>query len=181
MQELEKRIALLRLLIADLGNKKTQLAEMEEQYRVQLSRIVEFVVYREGDPSNALSLMSEVQGKLDEVMQTSAHLNMMAEKASTELEALLLTKRVAEARSQLSQLEERQKELSSRLSHMSGEERGRRSARAAPTMDDFRAINEEVANVSQEISRLHNLITEASERAARTVHASPTSRSQGEE
>jgi hypothetical protein len=180
MQELDKRIALLRLLIADLGSKKTQLAEMEEQYRVQLSRIIEFVVYREGDPANALSLMSEVQGKLDEVTQTSAHLAMMAEKASTELEVLLLTKRVAEARSQLGQLEERQKELSGRLSHIS-EHESERLAAESPTLDDIRAINEEVANVSREIHRLHTLITEASERAVRTVQTSPASRGQAEE
>ena len=36
---------------------------MEEQYRAQLARIVDFVVYREGDVANALSLMAEVQSR----------------------------------------------------------------------------------------------------------------------
>jgi len=44
MQELEKRIALLRLLLADIGSKLSQLSNMEGQYRDQLARIVDFVV-----------------------------------------------------------------------------------------------------------------------------------------
>src|SRR5436190_9080620 len=101
MQELEKRIGHLRILLADVAGKQTQLSEMESQYRAQLSRVVEFVVTREGNVGNALSLMSEVQAKLDEVVQTSAHLGVIANRANAELEVLLLTKRVAEARSQL--------------------------------------------------------------------------------
>ena len=63
MQELDKRIGMLRIMLADVEGKRVQLADMEKQYHAQLSRIVEFVVYREGDVGNALSLMSEVQLK----------------------------------------------------------------------------------------------------------------------
>jgi len=76
---------------------------MENQYRSQLASVVEFVVYREGDVGNALSLMAEVQAKLNEVLSSSNHLEMIAARANTELEVLLLTKRVAEARSQLAE------------------------------------------------------------------------------
>src|SRR3712207_3080402 len=118
MQELDKRIGLLRLLIADVEAKQAQVSQMGNQYRMQLTHIIEFVVYREGDVGNALSLMAEVQGKLDEVLQTGSHLEMLASKARMELEVLVLTKGVAEARSQLVNLEERQKELSSRMHHV---------------------------------------------------------------
>lgn len=174
MQELEKRIGLLRLLLADLAGKQDQLAGMEVQYRTQLNRIVDFVVYREGDVANALSLMSEVQGKLDEVTQTLAHLAMISQKASTELEVLVLTKRVADARSQLSKLQERQQELSTRLSRMSGEQSVVPEAEAlelsseSARLDEIRAIHEEI---DREISRLNELITDASEKAARTVQS----------
>ena len=168
MQELEKRIGLLRILLADVAGKQVQLADMERQYRGQLTRIVEFVVYREGDVGNALALMTDVQTKLDEVTQTVAHLEMIATKGTMELEVLLLTKRVAEARSQLTQLEERQQELASRLVGLSGADRAASPTVAddAAEMDDIRGIYDEVES---EISRLNTLITEASERAARTV------------
>ena len=171
MQELEKRLGLLRLMLADIQGKKKQLAEMEAQYRAQLNRIVEFVVYREGDVGNALSLMTEVQGKLDEVVQTSRHLGMIESEANTELEVLVLTKRVAEARSQLSTLVERQRELAAKLSPLSEVNRPVEEPPPSPedeTIEDVRAIYDQVEG---EISRLHSLITEASERAARTVQS----------
>jgi hypothetical protein len=172
MQELEKRIGLLRLLLADIQGKESQLGEMEEQYRAQLSRIVDFVVFREGDVANALSLMAEVQGKLAEVEQTTGHLRMVQERAALELDALLLTKRVAEARSQLAELEARQHELVERLSHLPGGEVIISEATGFEgQIDDIRVIHDEVEDVAREISRLNSLITEASERAARTIQA----------
>lgn len=175
MPELEKRIGLLRLLLADIVGKQEQLTEMEAQYRTQLARIVEFVVFREGDVGNALSLMSEVQGKLDEVTQTSVHLKLIAHKATTELEVLLLTKRVSEARSQLARLQERHEELSERLSRFSEPQASVQQASLQgdeaerEEIEELRAIHLEV---EREIARLNDLITDASERAARTVQQS---------
>jgi len=167
MQELDKRISLLRLLLADLEGKRSQLHEMESQYAAQLSRIVEFVVYREGDVANALSLMQEVQSKLDEVVQTQTHLGLIAQKAGTELEVLVMTKRVAEARSQLARLEERQQELAERLAYMSGlDDKMREMAADASEIEDIKAIHDEV---EREIERLNSLISEVSERAARSI------------
>jgi chromosome segregation ATPase len=168
MPELEKRIGLLRILLVDIASKQEQLAEMERQYRMQLTRVVDFVVYREGDVSNALSLMSEIQQKLDEVLQTRVHLETLESKSQTELEVLVLTKRVAEARSQLALLQERQQELSTRLAHLSGasENEEEMTSEPAAEVEEIRAIYVEVEG---EIARLHSLITDASERAAKTV------------
>lgn len=171
MQELEKRIALLRLLLADIGSKLSQLSNMEGQYRDQLARIVDFVVYREGDVSNAVSLMSEVQDKLDEVVRTRGHIKMIEQRANTELDVLVLTKHVSEARSQLAELEARQQELSERLSHLPPTEAGPAASGFDGQDYDIRQIHDEVAAVSHEMARLNDLITEASERAARTVQA----------
>ena len=169
MQELEKRIGLLRILLADISNKQKSLSQMESQYRSQLATAVDFVVYREGDVSNALSVMSEVQTKLDEVVSTLSHLEMIAARANTELEVLLLTRRVAEARSQLAELEERQQSITARLSQqLSGVDLGQSitSPEDTATVEEIRAIYDEI---EREIARLHKLITEASERAARTI------------
>jgi hypothetical protein len=157
-------------MLADVEGKQAQLSQMEEQYRAQLSRVVEFAVYRDGDVGNALSLMSEIQAKLNEVLQTSEHLGMIGRKAGAELEVLLLTKRVAEARSQLTKLEERQQALAAKLAHLS-EEAGSStivSGGESSEVEDIKAIYEEVET---EIARLHTLITDASERAARSIHS----------
>lgn len=170
MQELEKRIGQLRLLLADLQGKHAQLAEMENQYRTQLTRIVEFVVYRDGEVGNALSLMSEVEAKLNEVLTSVAHLAMLESKTSMELEVMLLTKRVSEARSQLTVLLEQQQELSARLATLSGASEGAVETHTleqeTAQMEEIRAVYNEVES---EITRMHKLITEASDRAASTV------------
>ena len=169
MQELEKRIGLVRIMLADISNKQKSLSQVEGQYRSQLATVVDFVVYREGDVGNALGVMSEVQTKLDEVLSTLSHLEMIAARANTELEVLLLTKRVTEARSQLAELEERQQTLTARLSQqLSGPEldQSTLSSEDTATVEDIRAIYDEI---EREIARLHKLITEASERAARTI------------
>ncbi|MDQ6694987.1 MAG: hypothetical protein M3014_11315 [Chloroflexota bacterium] len=172
MQELEVRIGLLRLLLADIQGKQAQLLDMEKQYRVQLTRVVEFVVYREGNLDNALNLMAEVQGKLDEVLKTSTHLSMVAGKAVIELEVLNLTKRVAEARSQLGELEQRRRTLSEKLESVVGGEGTEERYTLEPVqVDTIRSINDEVEIVVEEIQRLNTLITEASERAAQTVQS----------
>jgi hypothetical protein len=177
MQELEKRIGQLRIVLADIQGKHVQLAEMENQYRVQLSRIVEFVVYREGEVGNALSLMAEVETKLNEVTTSIVHLAMLESKTSMELEVMLLTKRVSEARSQLTGLLEQQQELAARLEKMSGVSEGAVETHTieeeAAQMEEIRAIYDEVES---EITRLHKLITEASERAANTVQPKTKSR-----
>src|SRR5436305_3030875 len=170
MQELEKRIGLLRLLLADVQGKQAQVTDMEEQYKAQLSRIVDFVVYREGDVANALSLMADLQGKQDEVAQTSGHLKMVEERARAELDVLDLTKRVAEARSQLVELEGRQQELAQRLSHLpTSEVEPAEATGFEGRFDDMNHIQDEVAEVAKQIARLNSLITEASDRAARTI------------
>lgn len=174
MQEIGKRIGLLRLLLADIQSKQAQIDETEGQYRAQLGRIVDFVVYRDGDVGNALSLMSEVQGKLDEVLQTKRHLAQITEQANLELEVLVVTRRVSEARSQLTELERRQQELSTRLLSASHDRPEEPAHLALDTgqREHIRAISDEVTEVATEIERLHKLITEASERAARTIQVS---------
>src|SRR5438445_13001405 len=101
MLELEKRIGLLRLLLADIEGKQERVLEMEGQYRAQQAKVVEFVVYRDGDVGNALNVMSEIQAKLDEVVQTSNHLDMIARRADSELEVVFIVQRGAEACYQL--------------------------------------------------------------------------------
>jgi hypothetical protein len=182
MQELDKRIGLLRLLLADVDAREQQRAEISKQYRLQLQRVVEATVNQTGDLSAALAVMQEVEERLNEVERSGRHLGMLRARAATELEALLLTRRVAEAQAQLAELETRQHSLADQLAQLrpalalvGGDE----DSPAPESMDTssgpaiseeemaLRTLNEEV---QRDIARLHRLILDASERAARTIN-----------
>jgi hypothetical protein len=102
-------------------------------------------------------------------------------RAATELEALLLTRRVAEAQAQLAELETRQQDLNEQLARLrpaqavaAGDAPPAEGAGADATPPEIseeeaalHALNEEV---QRDIARLHRLILDASERAARTIN-----------
>ena len=115
MQELDKRIGLLRLLLADVDMREQQRADLSKQYRRQLHHIVEATVAQAGDLSAALAAMQEVEERLSEVERAGRHLALVRARTATELEALLLTRRVAEAQAQLAELEARQEALAAQL------------------------------------------------------------------
>jgi hypothetical protein len=182
VQELDKRIGLLRLLLADVDAREQQRAALSKQYRLQLQHIVEVTVVQTGDLGAALAAMQEVEERLAEVERTGRHLGLVRARAATELEALLLTRRVAEAQAQLAELETRQQDLNEQLARLrpvpavaAGAESGAAATGddAAPTPEvseeeaTLRALNEEV---QRDIARLHRLILDASERAARTIN-----------
>ena len=82
MQELDKRIGLLRLLLADLHRKQAQLSEMQNQYRSQLARIVE--------QEKAINAeIAEYAHDYERLAELSARLDvLLTEKESVELEWL---------------------------------------------------------------------------------------------
>ena len=176
MQELDKRIGLLRLLLADVDAREQQRASLSKQYRVQMQRVVEATVGQAGDVGAALAAMQEVEERLNEVERMGRHLGLLRARAATELEALLLTRRVAEAQAQLAELETRQHALAEQLAELRpaqavGTSGASEAPPAAAAMSDEEAalhtLNEEV---QRDIARLHRLILDASERAARTIN-----------
>jgi chromosome segregation ATPase len=170
MHEIDKRIGLLRLLLADVDGRIQQQQEISGQYRVQIARIVDALVRHAGDVGQALAAMAEVEERLAQIETTGRHLTQVRQRAARELEALLLTKRVAEAQAQLEELEGRRQELATQLAALHGEPAA--PAAAPPDTPDLaeaaalRVLNEQV---SSEIDRLHRLISEASQRAARSI------------
>lgn len=181
MQELDKRIGLLRLLLADVDAREQQRAELSKQYRLQLQHIVEVTVVQTGDLGAALAAMHEVEERLAEVERTGRHLGLVRARAATELEALLLTRRVAEAQAQLAELEARQQDVNAQLARLrpaqavaaGAADTAASAAAEAPAAEmseeeaALHALNEEV---QRDIARLHRLILDASERAARTIN-----------
>lgn len=172
MHEIDKRIALLRLLLADIEGRSGQQEEILAQYRQQITRIVEATVAQAGDVGQALAAMAEVQERMAGTEGAAGHLGQLRQRARRELEALLLTKRVAEAQAQLAELESQRQELTTQLAGL-GETAAGAAAPGNPTPDALEAQALHALNnqVSEEIAQLRRLISEASQRAARSVSA----------
>ncbi len=181
MQELDKRIGLLRLLLADVEVREQQRTTLTKQYRGQLQHIVEVTVVQTGDLGAALAAMQEVEERLAAVERTGRHLGQVRARAATELEALLLTRRVAEAQAQLAELEARQQDVNARLARLRPVAATAGSEGTTSTVEDDAATPGESSDeeaslhalneaVQRDIARLHRLILDASERAARTIN-----------
>ena len=143
MQTLDAMIGRLRLMLADIAAKESQLKGLCQQYREQRNKVIGYSLYSETTLETSLGLMGDIAERLREAESTLEHLGMIRHKAQTELESLQLTKGVEEAKAELAALQRRQE-------HGEGE-----------------AANP--GEVAEEIRRLQNLINEASERAARTI------------
>ena len=64
MREMDRRVGILRLLLADIADRERQAEEARKQLHGQLQRIVDFTVQYNGGVSNALAGMAEVEGSL---------------------------------------------------------------------------------------------------------------------
>lgn len=173
MHEIDKRIGLIRFLLADVDSRIQQREETISQYKLQITRIVEATVAHAGDVGQALTAMAEVEERLAQVEIAQRHLRQVRQRANRELEALLLTKRVADAKAQLAELEGRRQDLLTQLAALDGEDLPRATAMPAEAADDseaaaLRALNDQL---SRQIDDLHRLIWEASQRAARSISA----------
>ncbi|GAC1405171.1 MAG: hypothetical protein NVSMB65_20930 [Chloroflexota bacterium] len=101
MHKLDLTISRLRLLLADVANKQEGLQAMRRQFLEQQARIVSFTVHDDGSVDRALSMMLEIDGRLDGVERSSRHLEAIRQKAQRDLDSLLLTKLVEETRARL--------------------------------------------------------------------------------
>ncbi len=153
MQEMERRIALLRLLLADITARERQAREAQDQLRGQLTRIVDFTVRQNAGVSHALSAMEEVEEGLAQQETMLRHLALLRVRAQRELQALLVTRGVADAHARLAELETQRTSLLA-------------SGQTA-------AHHDEVAAIDAEIVELQNLIQQASEAAARSLTQGP--------
>src|SRR5438128_39806 len=104
MHKLDFTISRLRLLLADVAGKQEQLQAMRRQFVEQQARIVSFTVHEDGSVDRALSMMLEIDSRLDGVDRSYKHLEAIRHKAQRELDSLLLTKLVEETRAQLTAL-----------------------------------------------------------------------------
>jgi len=145
MHKLDLTIARLRLLLAELEGKREALRATRHQYNEQIARLVRFVVHDEGGVENTLSMMLDVDTRLQDVARQDRYLEVIATTARRELDSLLLTKLVEEARGQIEVLRRQQSE-------------------SVADSDQSRQVK-----IQEEIRRLEGVIAEASGAAAKAI------------
>jgi hypothetical protein len=161
MQEMDRRVALLRLLLSDITARERQALENGEQLRIQMSRIVDVSVRQNAPVMQALSFLAEVEERLAQQEMVLRHLGMIRERAQSELNALLVTQRVTDAHLRLAELQRRRTDLM----------RAKTDDSVAPEAADTQAQSSELAAIDAEIHELEAAIEHASEAAARALTA----------
>lgn len=160
MQEMDRRVAMLRLLLADIADRERQSNDAVRLLRGQLNRIVDFTVQRNGGVANALAAMTETEERLAEHETTLRHLALLRRRAQSEIEALLVTRGVADARVRLTELESRRATVLTGLLTPDDPERA---------LDVGAAASAELAEIDAEITELKGQIEAASDAAARAL------------
>ena len=106
ISQLEQAMATLRLGLADMRNKESQLDQLVNQFQTQLRRLPRQVAYGQASLELSLAAMGEIEERLDDAMANRRRLLAIKDTAAQELEALQLLKRVDEARSKLATLKQ---------------------------------------------------------------------------
>ena len=153
MPELDRRVALLRLFLADITDRERHARDEQAQLRGQIERVVDFTVRLNGGVANALASLSELEDRAVSLDRALNHLGLLRRRANGELDALLVTRGIADARARLSELETRREEIVASLA----------PGDAPPSARD------ELAAIEAEIADLRAQIQSASEAAARAL------------
>jgi chromosome segregation ATPase len=159
MDELSHRMGILRLLLADLTARRQQAEDTRTQLRQQIERLVEFTVRRNAIVANALSAMADVDERMQRAEADLRHIELLRRRAQQELDALVVTRGVADARARLDELERRAASLRSPATTAAPGE-------AADQQIDGTAG--ELAEIEAEMAELRGAIESASEAAARS-------------
>jgi Rps23 Pro-64 3,4-dihydroxylase Tpa1-like proline 4-hydroxylase len=147
MQELDRRVGMLRLLLADLSARRQQTEDLRTQLRQQVDRLVEFTVRRNAVVANALSAMADLDERQRRAEADLRHIELLRHRAQQELDALLVTRGIGEARARLEELE-----------------RESETVRSAEAPDTSR-----LSEIAAEMAELRTAIERASEQAARAL------------
>ncbi len=153
MQELDRRIAGLKLRLAEIDAREQQLTTLRRQYEGQLDRAIEYASRPEHPLEAALGVMADLEAKIADIDLARRHLEAVRGRAADELGTLQLTRAVDDAKTQLAELVSRRNALS-RPGEGTAED-------ASPST--------EAADLDAEIGRLRRLIDDASDEAARRI------------
>jgi chromosome segregation ATPase len=104
MVQLRQATARLRLFLAEIHSREEQLDSMIRQFRTQLNRLPRQAMYGRTTLDMVLSSMAEIQERLNYTQVTKQHLLAIKQRATDELSALELTRKVEEAKEALKDL-----------------------------------------------------------------------------
>lgn len=169
VRELDRRIATLRLRLAEINAREDQIHSLQRQFRSQLDKLMDFAVYDRGDLGSALSMAEEVDGRLAQAERTLRYLETIRARGQEELDALLLTGSIEAAKADVAELESQMRDLDAEIGRLqqysSGDVEGA-PGQEAGKLTELRARHE---GLDAEIKRLRQAISEASDEAARAV------------
>ena len=147
MQEMDRRVGFLRLMLADITDRERQASEAAKQLRAQLARVADVTVQFNGSVAGALSTMAEIEEPLSQQETLLRHLAMLRRRARAELDALLVTRDIAAARARLAELETERQSLT----------------------PDASNAEQRLADIDAEVRELRDHIEAASDAAARSL------------
>ena len=104
MPQMQQAISRLRLLLASVKAKDDELEALARQFQRQLARAPRYAVQGGNPLEITLNLMGEIQERLDNVERQRKHLASIRSQAEAELQALNITERIAQAKSELAEL-----------------------------------------------------------------------------
>ena len=102
--QLQMTMAALRISLAEIRNKESQLDHLIAQFRTQLRRLPRQVVYGRTSLDASLAAMGEIEERLADALVNRRRLLAIKKTATQELESLEVVKQVDEARRSLSAL-----------------------------------------------------------------------------
>lgn len=101
MQELDRAIARLRLLLAELAAKSGALALTQAQYHDQLDRLTEIVLGGDIPLDRTLGMMMDLDARLEEIRGQERYVDRMRTRAQRELDQLNITRLVDETQARI--------------------------------------------------------------------------------
>ena len=104
MPEMQKAISELRFLLASIKGKPEELDGLSRQFKRQLRRAPNYPIQGGNSLEAALTIMEEIQERLDSVETTRRHLSSIRDRARSELQALELTNKIEQAKTELASL-----------------------------------------------------------------------------
>ena len=149
MQEMDRRVGLLRLMLADITDRERQGQAGLVTLRAQLKRIVEFTVLRNGGVGSALASMAEVEERITYQEAELRHLDLLRRRAESEIQTLMVTRGIADARARLAELERRRTALTEQRDAGEVHDEGELAAVQA----EIAALQAEIHSASQAVAR----------------------------
>lgn len=163
-RKIDVTLSKIRLLVSEITQQENLGRALHDQYIAQQHRILQASLYGEVDLSTVLGLLADLDQKLTEIDRTGRQRALVRQRAERELRSLTLTRQVEDAKSELAVLQQRRGEIDADLASFDAASEADPDRTAALQAEARRLAVE----MSQLMSQLREIITEASDQAART-------------